>query len=74
MRAVISRVARFLRLIDADHNISLTNLAVWISIVKLAMAPADTQPLDVVAFVGALASYQAKRHIGGAASSGQTSA
>lgn len=63
----LEQIALFLRLLDADRRLSLTNLAVWISLVKLAAAPADAQPLDVVTFVGALASYQAKRHINGSA-------
>lgn len=49
-----------LRLIDFDGNVSLTNIAVIVSIVKLATAPTPDFAA-VGALLASLASYQTKR-------------
>jgi hypothetical protein len=52
-----------LQLLDKNNRLSLTNLAVWVTLVKLALAKDAVQSVDVVALVGSLLSYQAKRFI-----------
>ncbi len=56
-------VLDFLRIIDADRKLSLTNLSVWITLIHLATAKNVVTPIDLGALLGALASYQTKRVI-----------
>jgi hypothetical protein len=63
LKDAIKNVARFLQLLDKNNRLSLTNLAVWVTLVKLATASDAVAPVDVVALVGSLLSYQAKRYI-----------
>ena len=63
LKDAIKKVARFLQLLDKNNRLSLTNLAVWVTLVKLATASDAVAPVDVVALVGSLLSYQAKRYI-----------
>lgn len=60
----IVKALSFLRLLDDDGRLSLTNIAVWITLFKLATAANSIAPTDIGAVIGALASYQAKRWIG----------
>ena len=59
------KVARFLQLLDKSNRLSLTNLAVWVTLAKLATAQDAVAPVDIVGLVGALLSYQTKRYIEG---------
>lgn len=63
LKDAIKSVARFLQLLDKNNRLSLTNLAVWVTLVKLALAKDAVQSVDVVALVGSLLSYQAKRYM-----------
>lgn len=59
----MKRVAEFLRVIDIhDGNVSLTNVALLIVLVKLAVAPEVTL-VDAGALLVALLSYQGKKLI-----------
>lgn len=58
----LRRILVFLRLIDDhDGNLSLTNLAVLITLGKLLLASNVIAPTDLGAIIAALASYQAKK-------------
>lgn len=61
---LIKKTAKFFKLVDPDYTISLTNLAVWVTLVKLATSTNAVSPVDVGALVGTLLSYQAKKVIG----------
>ena len=63
LKDAIKKTARFLQLLDRHNRLSLTNLAVWVTLAKLATADDAVAPVDVVALVGSLLSYQAKRFI-----------
>lgn len=60
---LLKKITRFLQLLDKNNRLSLTNLAVWVTLAKLATAKDAVAPVDVVGLVGALLSYQAKRYI-----------
>ncbi len=57
------KLANFLRLIDSDGRLSLTNLAVVITLIKLALTSNAIAPTDLGGIIAALGSYQAKRLI-----------
>lgn len=59
------RLLDFLRLVDDDKRLSLTNITVWVTIVHLALAKQVVTPIDLGALLAALASYQAKRILNG---------
>jgi len=62
MKAKVLRALAFLRLTDEKHNLSLTNIALVIVLIRLLCVPSiDIQSL--AAFMGTLISYQAKRWI-----------
>lgn len=52
---------RFLGLLDRFNKLSLTNLAVWICVVKIALSP-DASLVELGALMIALANYAHKRH------------
>lgn len=57
----LAPLLRFLRLVDAhDGVMSLTSLAVWIVLVKLALVHDPSLP-DLAALLGSLGLYHAKR-------------
>lgn len=58
----ILKALTFLRIVDDSHNLSLTNIAVWIAVVKLGTAPGVDYP-GIAALLGTLASYQTKRYL-----------
>lgn len=64
MKNKLLKALWFLRLLDDDKRISLTNISVWITLYQLAIAKDVVSPIDLGALLGALASYQAKRMIG----------
>jgi len=56
------RTLQFLRLIDADNNLSLTNLAVMLTLVSVLLkGPASVEDLGM--FIATLVSYQVKRWV-----------
>ena len=58
----MKRFLTTVRVLDEKGKVSLTNLAVWVVVVRLATAPA----LDyaaVAALMASLASYQGKRYL-----------
>lgn len=63
MKNSCKKIAKFLQLLDKNDRLSLTNLAVWVTLIKLATASDAVSPVDVVGLVGSLLSYQAKRYI-----------
>lgn len=63
MKNSLIRALRFLRLIDRDRNLSLTNISVWISLYHLAVAKDVISAVDLGALLAALASYQTKRYL-----------
>lgn len=62
----IKTILRFLRLIDQDHMVSLTNLAVIVVIVKIWQAKSSSYA-DMGALLVALSGYNAKKMINTAA-------
>ncbi len=74
MTSKTMKALRFLRLVsDRNNRLSLTNLAVWVILVKLALSSSAISPVDVGALVGTLLSYQGKRWIGGGGGSDEAS-
>ena len=66
----MKRILSFLRLIDEhDGNVSLTNVALMVALVKLAIVP-ELGAMDLGVLITALLSYQGKKLIN--ASAGQT--
>lgn len=57
------KILEFLRLVDADHKLSLTNISVFITLYHLATTKNAITPIDLGALLAALASYQTKRLI-----------
>lgn len=57
-------ILRFLRLIDQDEQLSLTNIAVIAILVKLLIQPA-IDSMSMAALIGTLFSYQSKRFLNG---------
>lgn len=49
------KILQFLRLVDEDQRLSLTNIAVYIALVRLVTTEAT--PLDVGALISSLANY-----------------
>lgn len=58
-----TKIASFLRLIDKDHKLSLTNLAVMLALYKFWSAADAIQPLDFGALLATLLNYSAKKVI-----------
>lgn len=56
------QIGQFLRLLDENNQLSLTNITVYITIVKLATSPV-TNYTDIAALVAALSTYTAKKVI-----------
>ena len=63
MKKGILTILHFLRLIDADKKLSLSNIAVIVVIVKMALSKDATAPVDVGALITSLMSYQAAKII-----------
>lgn len=61
MEKIISTL-RFLRIVDSEGNISLSNIAMVATLVRLLVAPA-TSVADLVAFLGTVANYSIRRAI-----------
>jgi hypothetical protein len=57
-------VAKFFKVIDPDHTLSLTNTAVLVVIVKLIFQSEAISPVDIGALVGTLLPYTAKKWVG----------
>lgn len=62
------KVLSFLNLLDKEGNLSITNVAVYIALVKMAFA-SQLNSCDVVALVGVLGNYAHKRFVNDGASS-----
>ena len=58
------KLAKFFKVVDPDHTVSLTNLSVWVVLIKLATTKEAISPVDVGALVGTLLSYQGKKFVG----------
>ncbi len=52
---------QFARLVDEKKQLSLTNIAVIIVLIKLATVKEAIQPVDVGALVGVLLNYGSKK-------------
>lgn len=61
----VLRALQFLRITDEKHNLSITNLAIMITLGAMLMRP-EIQAMDIGALVAALVAYQAKRFTGAA--------
>lgn len=57
-------LAVFLRLVDEQGRLSITNLTIYLMLAKILSAPQVAVP-ELAAFVTSLASYQVKRFING---------
>jgi hypothetical protein len=55
------RVMKFLNLLDSENRLSLTNLAVYITLVKTLVS--EAAPIDIAALVTATLNYAHKRHV-----------
>lgn len=64
MKNKLLNAGKFFKLVDVDSTLSLTNLAVWVVLVKLAVAKDAISSVDIVALVSTLLPYQAKKVIG----------
>lgn len=62
MKAFFIRVGLFLRLIDDQHNLSLTNIATIIVVIKLALAQ-QASAIDLGTLLLALANYNVKKYL-----------
>lgn len=58
----MKRVLTFLNLLDAEGNLSITNIAVIVSITKMALLT-QLSGVDAVALVGTLLNYAHKRSV-----------
>lgn len=56
----MKRVLGFLNLLDADGNLSITNIATIVAITKMAMTT-QMSSTDAVALIGVLLNYAHKR-------------
>ena len=65
----MNRILTFLNLLDNGGNLSLTNIAVIICLVKLAMS-AQLSSTDVAALLAAIANYCHKRYTNDGAANG----
>lgn len=66
---IFIRVGRFLGLVGFDGNLSLTNIVVYVVIVKIALSPAAS-PADWGALLVAMLNYAHKRSVVAAAPTG----
>ena len=57
------RALRFFRITDEQNNLSITNLAIMITLGAMLMRP-ELQAMDVGALITALVAYQVKRFSG----------
>ncbi len=64
LKSKLLKFGQFVKVIDYDKTLSLTNLAVWVVLVKLATAKEAISPIDIGALIGTLLPYQAKKLIG----------
>ncbi len=58
----MKQVLTFLNLLDSEGNLSITNIAVIVSITKMALM-ANMSSVDAVALVGVLLNYAHKRTV-----------
>lgn len=59
----LMRALQFLRITDEKHNLSITNIAIVVTLVALFMRP-EVSTTDIGAFVAALIAYQVKKFSG----------
>jgi len=71
MLQYLVKVGQWLRLLDDNAQLSLTNISVMISLYKLAAAP-STSFTDVGTVVASLLAYTAKKVIANGGSDGTT--
>lgn len=64
MSNVLLKIGQFIRIIDEDGVLSLTNITVYISMYKLLTSPV-TSYTDIAALVASLGTYTAKKIING---------
>ena len=64
MKTLLIRALTFSRLIDDQHNLSLTNLAMIIVVVKLAIAQ-QASTIDLGTLLLALSNYNIKKYFAG---------
>ena len=58
----IMQILRFARVIDSEGNVSISNIALAVTLARLVLAPATTIP-DLLAFLGTVANYSIRRAI-----------
>jgi hypothetical protein len=58
---LLKKTLWFLRLTDEDGKISLTNIAVWITLGKLITTQNLVSPVDLGALLTSLAAYHGKK-------------
>lgn len=58
----MKKLLRVIRVFDEKNQISLSNLAVWVVVVRLAASP-NLDFVGVAALFTSLASYQGKRYL-----------
>jgi hypothetical protein len=66
---VVIKIGQFLRVLDDDGHISLTNLSMYISLYKLLIAPSAGYG-EIGAFLLAAATYSYKKALNGNGSNG----
>ena len=64
MFKALTAIGQFLRLLDDSGQVSLTNIAVYITLYKLATAPL-TNYTDIAALIAAMGTYTVKKVING---------
>ena len=58
----VFKITRFLRITDEQNNLSLTNIALYIGLYKLAFTQGESLN-DAALAIGALCNYAFKKHI-----------
>jgi hypothetical protein len=62
MIKALAAVGRFLRILDDGNQLSLTNIAVYITLYRLATSPV-TNYTDIAALLAAMGTYTVKKVI-----------
>ena len=60
MQAFIARIATFIRLIDDQNNLSLTNIGMWVALYRLLTVP-NASYTEVGTFLISAAAYNYKK-------------
>ena len=71
MSSKFKAILTFFNLLDADGHISITNLAVWITLIKLLISPSASLT-EAGSLLIALSSYAHKRYVNNKAKAQET--